>query len=153
YWRLLGLAAALFALGAVLLAGRTGLALRTIGADETVARHCGIDTTRAKVLTFALSAGFMALTGAIMAPRWTYIDPNIAFKPEISFQVLIMALLGGAGRLWGPALGVVPMLLLSELLQTRFPSYVLILLGLCFMAIVYFIPQGLAGLFDRLWRR
>jgi branched-chain amino acid transport system permease protein len=153
YWRLLALAAVLFALGARLMAGRAGLALRTIGADETVARHCGIDTTRAKVLTFALSAAFMALTGAIMAPRWTYIDPSIAFKPEISFQVLIMALLGGAGRLWGPVLGVVPMLLLSELLQTRLPSHYIILLGLCFMAIVYFIPDGLAGLLGRMTRR
>ena len=32
-----------------------------------------------------------------MAPRWTYIDPAIAFNPLISFQVVIMALLGGAG--------------------------------------------------------
>ena len=36
------------------------------------------------------------MTGAVMAPRWTYIDPAIAFNPMISFQVVIMALLGGA---------------------------------------------------------
>jgi len=149
YWRLLGLTVLLFALGALLLRGRHGLALRAIGADETVARHCGIDTTRTKVAVFALSATFMALTGAIMAPRWTYIDPTIAFNALISFEVLIMALLGGIGRLWGPALGVVPMLLVAEFLSTRFPNHFIIVLGLCFMAIVYFIPMGLAGLLGR----
>jgi branched-chain amino acid transport system permease protein len=150
YWRLLALAVLLFACGWLLLRSRHGLALRAIGADETVARHAGIDTTRTKIAVFALSAMFMALTGAIMAPRWTYIDPSIAFDPLISFQVLIMALLGGGGRLWAPAAGVVPMLLVSEFLSTRFPDHFIIVLGLCFMAIVYFIPSGLAGLLGRL---
>ena len=50
----------------------------------------------AKLALFAISAAFMTLTGAVMAPRWTYIDPAIAFNPMISFQVVIMALLGGA---------------------------------------------------------
>lgn len=156
YWRLLGLVALVFAVGAWVMRSRLGLALRTIGADETVARHAGIDATRVKVVVFALSSVFMALTGAIMAPRWTYIDPTIAFNALISFEVLIMALLGGIGRLWGPALGVVPMLLVAEFLSTRFPNHFIIVLGLCFMAIVYFIPMGLAGLIDRLragrWR-
>jgi len=47
----------------------------------------------------------MTVTGAIMAPRWTYIDPAIAFNPMISFEVVIMALFGGAGTLFGPLLG------------------------------------------------
>ena len=73
--------------------------MRAIGDDETVARHSGIDTTRAKVALFVLSTVFMTLAGAIMAPRWTYIDPAIAFNPVISFTVLFMALLGGVHRL------------------------------------------------------
>ena len=87
---------------------RLGLALRVIGDDETVARHVAIDTTAAKLILFAVSAAFMSVTGAVMAPRWTYIDPAIAFNPLISFQVVIMALLGGAERLCGPLLGVDP---------------------------------------------
>ena len=54
-----------------------------------------------------------------MAPRWTYIDPAIAFNPMISFQVVIMALLGGAGTLLGPLLGVVPLVLLFEVLSRQ----------------------------------
>ena len=150
-WRLLALAAILLATGKWLLESRIGLALRAIGADEKVARHAGVDVTRIKISMFVLSAMKTALTGAIMAPRWTYIDPNIAFNPLISFETVIMALLGGMGRLWGGVLGVVPLLLISELLSTRFPGYFLIVLGLAFMAIVYLIPSGLIGLVER-WR-
>ena len=81
YWQLLGLGTLLFLTGWVAGRSRLGLALRVIGNDETVARHAGIDTTRVKLALFALSALFMTLTGAVMAPRWTYIDPQIAFSP------------------------------------------------------------------------
>ena len=74
-----------------------------IGNDEMVARHAGIDTTQAKLAMFAISAVFMTVTGAVMAPRWTYIDPAIAFSPMLSFEVVIMALLGGAGLAVRPA--------------------------------------------------
>ena len=82
---------------------RLGFALRAIGEDETVARHTGINTTRVKVLCFALSASVMALVGAVLALRYPYIDASIAFNNTWSFQVLIAALLGGPTRPWGPA--------------------------------------------------
>ncbi|MEK7948133.1 branched-chain amino acid ABC transporter permease [Pigmentiphaga sp. YJ18] len=150
YWQLLALGAVLFLATLLLGRSRLGFALRIIGADETVARHCGIDTTRAKVLLFALSAVFMTLSGAIMAPRWTYIDPAIAFNPVMSFQVLIMALLGGVQRLYGPLLGVVPLALLFEYLGANFPNHYSILLGAVFMIIVYLLPNGVVGLARRL---
>ena len=102
-----------------------------------------------KLLLFAFSAGVMTLTGALMAPRWTYIDPAIAFNPQISFQVLIMALLGGAAHWLGPLAGVLPLVLLFELLSARFPDHFSILLGLSFLAIVYFLPRGVIGLVKR----
>jgi branched-chain amino acid transport system permease protein len=149
FWHLFALAALVFLVGWLIQRSRLGLALRVIGDDETVARHCGINTTRAKLLLFSISAAFMTLTGAIMAPRWTYLDPTIAFNPVVSFQVLIMALLGGAHRLWGPLLGVIPLTILFEVLGANFPNYFSILLGLVFMVIVYGVPNGVAGLIER----
>ncbi len=148
YWQLLVLAVVVFALGWLIARSRLGFALRIIGEDETVATHCGINTTIAKVALFAISATVMALTGAIMAPRWTYIEPSIAFNAMISFQVLIMALLGGAHRLWGPVLGAVPLVLLFELLSARFPNTFMIILGCIFLVIVYMLPRGVAGLLE-----
>ncbi len=145
YWQLLALLALVLGLRAWIARTRLGLALRVIGEDETVAVHVGINTTRVKVLLFTLSASFMTVAGAIMAPRWTYLDPTIAFAPAISFQTLIMALLGGAGTLLGPLLGAVPLVLLFEFLSANFPNHFAILVGLVFMVIVYAVPQGISG--------
>lgn len=128
---------------------RVGYALRVIGEDEMVARHSGIDTTRVKVLVFAATSAVMSMVGAVLSLRYTYVDPNIAFNSLVSFQVLIMALLGGIGRPWGPALGAVPLVLLSELLSGTFPHHFGIALGICFVVIVYFLPGGVMGLVDR----
>ena len=68
--------------------------------------------------------------------------PNTVFNPMVSFQVVIMALLGGMHRLWGPVLGVVPMIMLSEFLQVRAPFWYSVLLGAVFLVIVYFLPHG-----------
>lgn len=149
YWQLLGLFALLLVVGTWLGRSRFGFALRVIGEDETVARHVGIDTARAKVALFALSAMFVTLTGAVMAPRWTYIDPAIAFNMTTSFQVLIMALLGGVQSLLGPLLGVIPLVLLFEVLGANFPNHFSILLGAVFMLVVYAVPRGVVGLLAR----
>jgi branched-chain amino acid transport system permease protein len=153
YWQLLGLLVLVLACGWLIGRARLGLALRVIGEDETVARHVGINTARAKQLLFAISGGFIALVGAIVSPRWTYIDPAIAFNEVISFQVLIMALLGGAGRLFGPLSGAVPLVFLFEVLSARFPNHFSILLGVTFLVIVYWLPQGVIGLIERHLRR
>ena len=148
YWQLLALTVAVFVLGWLIARSRIGFALRIIGEDETVATHCGINTTIAKVMLFTISATVMSVVGAIMAPRWTYIEPSIAFNSMISFQVLIMALLGGADRLWGPVLGAVPLTLLFEVLSARFPNTFTIILGCIFLLIVYLLPRGVAGLIE-----
>lgn len=153
YWELLVLLAALFAFSWWVKRSRLGLALQVIGEDETVARHVAIDVTRAKLVLFVASSAFITLTGAIMAPRWTYIDPAISFNAVISFQVVIMALLGGAGSLFGPAAGAIPMALLFEFLSANFPNYFSILLGLAFMVIVYFVPDGVAAAVSRRLQR
>ena len=149
YWQLLALAVLVILAGWLVGRSRLGLALSVIGQDESVARHCGIDAARAKLTVFALSAAFMTLTGAVIAPRWTYIDPVISFNAVTSFETLIMALFGGAARLFGPLLGAVPLVLLFELLSASFPNTFSIVLGVVFMLIVYALPGGVVGLVSR----
>jgi branched-chain amino acid transport system permease protein len=151
YEHLLALAVVVFLVGWLLRRSRLGLALLVIGEDETVARQVGINVPFAKVAIFIVSAMFMTLTGALMAPRFGFINPNFAFNPLVSFVVVIMAILGGLQRLWGPVLGVIPLIILSEALQTEFPFWYSVLLGLVFMIIVYFLPRGLTGLLEDGW--
>jgi branched-chain amino acid transport system permease protein len=151
YEHLLGLAVLVFLVGWLIRRSRLGIALLVIGDDETMARQAGINVPLAKVAMFVVSSVFMTVVGAVMAPRFGYLTPNFAFNPLISFQVVIMALLGGMQRLSGPVLGVVPLVVLSELLQVRFPFWYSVLLGLVFMVIVYFLPRGVTGLVEDAW--
>ena len=155
YWMLLGVAVAVYLLGWIISRSRLGFALRIIGGDETVARHVGIDTAKVKVILFTTTGFFAALVGAIIAPRWSYIEPNQVFSPQLSFFVVIMALLGGAGRLWGPVVGVFPFLLIWNWVDTNFPNQSILVLGIAFLVIVYFLPHGVVGRLEqlRIWSR
>ncbi|CAN7226356.1 branched-chain amino acid ABC transporter permease [Rhizobium sp. LjRoot254] len=132
--------------------GRLGLAVRAIGDDEVVARHAGVDVTRVKLILFSVSSVLITLVGAVQAPRWTYVEPSIVFNPTISFLTLIMALLGGASRLWGPACGAVPLFFLFEWLSGRFPDHYSIILGLLFIGIVFLFPEGVLARLEQLWK-
>ena len=153
YWMLVGLGALVFLAGWLIGRSRLGFALRIIGNVETVAKHAGIDTALAKVALFMVPGAVAAATGAILAPRYIYIEPATAFAPLLSFQVVIMALLGGTGRLWGPIAGVIPFSLLWEAITRQAPNQTLLLLGIAFLVIVYLLPGGFVGLWDRFRRR
>ncbi len=148
YYTVLTLAglAVLTALG--LRRSRWGHALIGIGEDEERAETLRINTTRVKVGTFALSAAFMGAVGAAMAPRWTYLDPQV-FNPLVSFQTVIMALVGGAATVAGPVAGAVFLGLMSELFLLKFRYFYMLALGLTLMTAVVVWPSGLAGLAHR----
>ncbi|MCR9274716.1 MULTISPECIES: branched-chain amino acid ABC transporter permease [Mameliella] len=153
YWQLLGLGALVYLAGWAIGRSRLGFALRIIGDDEEVARHSGINTARAKVLLFMISGATASVVGGMLAPRYIYIEPSTAFTPMLSFLVVIMALLGGVGRLWGPIVGVIPFTLLWEAISASFPNQTTLLLGFSFLVIVYLLPRGFVGLLEGLRRR
>ena len=129
-----------------------GLALRSIGENEEAAVHIGIDVTALKTIVFAVSAFFMGAAGAIMATRWTYIDPKIAFNPLFSFMPVLMAIFGGTEQLYGPVFGAALFAYLEEILITKFPYYYMLLFGIILVVVILFLPSGLVGLIER-WRR
>jgi branched-chain amino acid transport system permease protein len=93
----------------------------------------------------------MSLVGGVYALRYPSIDPTVGFGNSWSFQVLIAALLGGPARPWGPAIGAVLLVLLSDFLVGAFSRYFTIALGVCFVVIVYFIPGGIAPRIEQLY--
>lgn len=150
YWMLLATTLTVYVFGWFISRSRLGFALRIIGNSEMVARHVGINTAVAKVLLFMTTGFFAALVGAIIAPRYSYIEPNQVFSPELSFLVVIMALFGGAGRLWGPIVGVIPFTLLWEFISANFSNQTTLFLGLAFLLIVYVLPTGVVGRIEQL---
>ncbi len=149
YWELLILGAVVYLLGWWINRSRLGFALRIIGNDEMVAVHSGINTAYAKIILFIISGTVATIVGALLAPRLSYIESNIAFSPMLSFIVVITALLGGAHRLWGPIVGVIPFMLVWDFLTATFPNQTTLMLGICFLLIVYAIPNGFAGLLEK----
>lgn len=130
-----------------------GLALQSIGECEEAAAHVGINTTLLKVATFAVSALFIGATGVIMATRWTYVDPRIAFNLQFSFMPVMMAIIGGMGKLYGPVLGAVFFTYLEEFLITRLPYHYMLIFGAILVFAILYLPEGLAGLAQKRWKR
>ena len=130
-----------------------GLAMRTIGENEEAAAHTGINVTMVKVTTFAISAFFMGAAGVIWATKLTYIDPYVAFNPFFSFMPVLMAIFGGMGQIYGPVIGAALFAYLQETLQTEFPYYYMLIFGFVLIAAILYLPNGVIGLIQKLWRR
>jgi len=127
-----------------------GFGLLGIGGDEEAAEAMGVDTTRYKLSAFALSALFAGCVGVIMALRWTYIETGIAFDLRITFQVIIMAILGGTKDFRGPILGAVVLTAIAETLGTKYPYHYMVMLGVVLILLIMFMPTGLLGAIERL---
>lgn len=132
---------------------RYGIALRSIGQNEIASQHIGVDVVKLKVITYALSAAFVSAAGVIMATRWTYIDPKIAFNPLYSFIPIFMAIFGGVRYLYGPIIGAIVFTYLQEVLTTRFPYYYMLTFGLLMVLIIAYMPEGITGIIRTLWKR
>lgn len=145
--------------GAVLLASyllknsKYGPALESIGESEEAAAHTGVNVTRVKSVTFAVSALFMGAAGATMSMRWTYIDPTTAFNIQYSFMPVLMAIFGGLGHLYAPIVGGTVFSLLEEVLTTKFPYYYMLLFGLIMIGVIRFMPYGLEGVIEKVRHR
>lgn len=145
FYVLLAITAVLLLTSFFIRESKYGLALRTIGDDEEAAAHAGVNVTALKTILFGVSAFFMGATGAIMATKWTYIDPYIAFNPLFSFMPVLMAIFGGLGTFYGPILGAAIFAYLEELLITQFPYQYMLLFGIILVGAILYLPGGLVG--------
>lgn len=152
FYVMLGIFAVLLVTAYLLRQSKYGAALESIGEDEEAAAHAGVNVTAVKTLAFAASALFMGATGTIMATKWTYIDPYIAFDPFFSFMPVLMAVFGGMATFYGPIVGAAVFGLLEELLLTEFPFYYMLMFGIILVVAVTYLPNGLVGLFMKLKR-
>jgi branched-chain amino acid transport system permease protein len=126
---------------------RFGTGLFSIKEDEDAANSLGVNTSLYKWLAFGISAFFPGMVGAILALRRSYIDPYTVFSPMVSFQVIVMAFLGGVEGIEGAIVGAIVLTLLSEALWAHYPYYYMIILGLIMIIIVKFMPMGVVFAF------
>jgi len=124
---------------------RFGYALRAIHQDEDGAAAVGINTTRTKVLTFALSGVLVGLVGSAYAFQQVTIYPERLFDVEITVLMVVMVVIGGSGTVLGPLIGAVGLQFVSEWLRQNYTGVHTLLLGAVIVIAVILLPQGLVN--------
>jgi branched-chain amino acid transport system permease protein len=132
---------------------RFGFALRAISQDEDAAAAAGINTTRAKIAAFALAGLLTSLAGAIYAFQQVTIYPDRLFAVDITVLMVVMAVLGGAGTVLGPAIGAVALQYLSEWLRDNLTDYHTFVFGAIIVVSVLILPMGIVNFARDAWRR
>jgi len=126
---------------------RFGLALNAIRDDQDKADAMGLRTTPIKVFAWCIAAFFLSISGGLAANMIGFIDPrDVAFAgATFGVWMVLMAILGGKGTLWGPVLGAVVFHITQELFWTYLLGWQRVALGLLIVVIVVFFPQGIMG--------
>lgn len=136
---------------------RFGARLQAVRDNEDAARAVGVNPFRIKLGAIGLSGALMGAGGAFYVQVFQYIDPGIAYGPTTSVEALVAAIVGGMGTLWGPVLGALVLHLLGDFTRNLFgqlPGINMVIYGSVLVAIIMFLPRGLAGIGVPLaWRR
>jgi urea transport system permease protein len=125
-----------------------GRVLAAIRDAETRVMFCGYDTLHYKLFIWTLSAVLCGIAGALYVPQVGIINPS-EMSPANSIEIAIWVAVGGRGTLAGAALGAGLVNGAKSFFTQAFPEYWLFFLGLLFILVTLFLPQGVLGLINR----
>jgi branched-chain amino acid transport system permease protein len=145
----------------LVLRSRFGYGLIAIRENEQAAAVIGVSTTLHKVAAFSLAAALTGLAGGIFAQWNVFIDQENSFQIEYNVEMILMALLGGAGTVFGPAAGAIILQVLIQFLSGSLPVTLdipfvpadarpvvaQIILGTLLVLVVIFAPRGVIDFF------
>ena len=135
-----------------IITSRFGLKFMTIREDEVAAEAMGIDTARYKLYAFLLSAFVPGVVGGLAARDTGYIEPISVFPLIITITMIVMALFGGKGTIWGPVLGAALLFVFQELVWARFIYLHQLLFGAIIIVVVLLMPRGILGILQQRYR-
>lgn len=132
---------------------RFGLAINAIRDDEDKAEAMGLRTTRYKAVAWCIAAFFLSFAGAAFGHLNGFIDPLEVAFPAATFGVwmVLMAILGGKGTLWGPVIGAIIFHITQEVFWSTLFGWQRVALGLLIVLIVLFFPKGVIGWVQEKW--
>lgn len=162
----LGLLVMLQAITILMFKGRRGMFIVAVREDEEGASASGVDATAHKVLAVAVSGAMTAVMGTFFVQVFFFIDPDLAFGPAESVAILLPAVVGGTGTIWGPVVGAFILIPLGEWTADIVrdpPAFLdafagrsgldLILFAMLLILILLFLPKGVYGSLAQRWRR
>jgi len=129
-------------------------ALEAISDDEDAAAAVGIDVMREKMRVTIISAALTAIGGAIYGQYVMYLNPDTVSGIAVSLQIVFAAIAGGVYSLFGPSVGALLTLLLTEGLRvwfgTNFIGAANTIYGILLILCIIFMPQGIVGALQRI---
>lgn len=120
-----------------------GLRMLAIREDEEALRAVGVNPLKYKMSAFCVHGMLTTLTGGAFALSLGFVFPGTVFSVDITITLILIAILGGIGTVWGPVLGALVLVPMQELLWLEFPNLNLILLGLFLAVVITQMPEGI----------
>ncbi|MCW5620443.1 MAG: branched-chain amino acid ABC transporter ATP-binding protein/permease [Burkholderiales bacterium] len=137
-----------------LLDSRSGRAIRALRSTASMAQSFGVDTATLKVKVFVYAALLAALSGWLYAHFQRFVNPT-PFGLHVGIEYLFMAVVGGAGYVWGALLGAALITVLKQLLQSVLPQLVgssgqfeIVVFGVLLIAVLHGAREGIWGWID-----
>jgi branched-chain amino acid transport system permease protein len=153
YWAAVTLAALAFALTVIISRAKFGYYLMAIRENEDTALSVGIGAARNKLAALLISAALTAVAGALYASIFLFIVPDQVLALDVSNEIAIVAMLGGAGTVLGPIVGAIVLETASEIFKNTFEEAHLLIFGVLLVVVVLFLPEGIMGTVTKLFRR
>ncbi len=132
----------------LIVTSKFGKVLIAIRDAESRTRFLGYRVENYKLAVFTLSAVIAGIAGALYVPQVGIINPS-EFSPANSIEAVVWVAIGGRGTLVGAALGAVLVNMGKTYFTSALPEYWLFALGLLFILVTLFLPQGIVGLISR----
>ncbi len=143
YYLIWFVAIVLFLLSFRIVDSRFGRALRALGAHEAAAASLGVDVVRCRIQIFVLSAVYAALAGCLYAHFLNYVNGTF-FDLSVMIQLMAILVVGGIGTMWGPLVGAVLLVWVSQNLG-GYAEYSQLIFGILYGGALLFLPKGVVG--------
>lgn len=157
YYTALGLFAVATLATWLFLRGRIGSYLEAIRDDDAAAAAVGVPVRRYKLYAVAMSAGLTSIAGSYHVMFVTFVDPSSSSDLSLSTAIALIAVVGGAGSMWGPVLGAWLVIALQEYTRTYLSAtgrtIDLMMFGALIILVAVVDPRGLVNLIRRGYRR
>ena len=147
YYIILGMLLLVLMVSYMIKRSKLGYYLAAIRTNQDAAASLGVNVMGMKLVAMFTSAFFTAMGGGVYAMFLQYIDPNSVYAYDLSVKIMVLAVVGGSGTLWGPVVGASLLVPIQQILNSRLGANLaglaLAVYGVVLMIVIYFMPKGL----------
>lgn len=153
YYVVLGMLVLVLLASFLIKRSKLGFYLASIRTNQEAASSLGVNVMGMKLTAMFMSAFFTAMGGGFYAMFLQYIDPTSVFSYDLSVKIMVLAIVGGSGTLWGPVVGAALLVPIQQILNSRLGASLAgianVVYGVVLMLVIFYMPSGLKDSFLR----